>query len=260
MKLPTLLLTPATSRLFQSRAPQSLPFLAALCFLVFTGLSSTAEAQRQKGFVTSAPCPYSCRSQGIQKRYCKDWKEGNTCYVEDLRRAPGNSGANPPKHPTIPLNPTTPGVSPEGSASVLQQCREMRRLNPPEIYISRVKKSGNMFKNKYRVQGSIEGVCLSEAGLFHHGKKDESIRVLTSANFQRYDFEVIARADDDPEIRAYNVQGDRESVDIDPRDYGSDGYSTRDDDDDDNKDRRTGTSSSKQGAGGINILDQIFGK
>lgn len=35
--------------------------------------------------VTSSPCPYSCKTRGISKDRCKDWKEGNTCFVDDLQ-------------------------------------------------------------------------------------------------------------------------------------------------------------------------------
>lgn len=44
--------------------------------------------------VTSRPCPYSCKTEGIVKSQCKDWREGNTCYVEDLRPTSQRSAAN----------------------------------------------------------------------------------------------------------------------------------------------------------------------
>lgn len=35
--------------------------------------------------IQSRDCPFSCQSAGIEKTHCKDWREGNICYVEDLR-------------------------------------------------------------------------------------------------------------------------------------------------------------------------------
>jgi hypothetical protein len=43
-------------------------------------LTSTAFAE-----VSSKPCPYSCNSQGLSRDTCKDWREGNTCFVENLK-------------------------------------------------------------------------------------------------------------------------------------------------------------------------------
>lgn len=59
-------------------------------FLVCLIGSSSVEAQ-PRGNVRSAPCPFSCQTQGIPKSQCKDWREGNICYVEDLRGR-GNVG------------------------------------------------------------------------------------------------------------------------------------------------------------------------
>ena len=35
--------------------------------------------------VTSRPCPHSCDTMRLDRRHCKDWREGNTCFVDDLR-------------------------------------------------------------------------------------------------------------------------------------------------------------------------------
>lgn len=35
--------------------------------------------------IKSATCPFSCESQGLTRDKCRDWREGDTCYVEDLR-------------------------------------------------------------------------------------------------------------------------------------------------------------------------------
>lgn len=42
-------------------------------------------ARPARGRITSRPCPYKCSLVGIPKSHCRDWREGNVCYIEDLR-------------------------------------------------------------------------------------------------------------------------------------------------------------------------------
>ena len=37
--------------------------------------------------VLAHDCPFSCRTSGINKSYCKDWREGSLCYVQITRRS-----------------------------------------------------------------------------------------------------------------------------------------------------------------------------
>ncbi len=57
--------------------------LTGLIFVCVLSLLIAAPVTAQ---VTSKPCPYDCKAAGLKKKICKDWKEGNTCYVEDLRK------------------------------------------------------------------------------------------------------------------------------------------------------------------------------
>ena len=38
------------------------------------------------GSVVRRACPFTCKTEGINKTDCRDWREGNTCYIHDLRR------------------------------------------------------------------------------------------------------------------------------------------------------------------------------
>lgn len=40
--------------------------------------------RKTTGKVTKKPCPYSCRTEGIPKNKCRDWKEGGLCVIERL--------------------------------------------------------------------------------------------------------------------------------------------------------------------------------
>ncbi len=62
-------------------------FLLLGAALLSGGVVSDAIAEKtKKGAITSSKCPYSCKSKGIKKKHCRDWKEGDRCYVEDLRK------------------------------------------------------------------------------------------------------------------------------------------------------------------------------
>jgi len=67
----------------------ALPIAALFTFCLIAFVAGPVNAE-----VTSRPCPYSCKSLGIKKKKCKDWKEGNTCYVQDLRKKSGKRKGN----------------------------------------------------------------------------------------------------------------------------------------------------------------------
>lgn len=178
--------------------------------------SSTAEAQ-SRGLVTSAPCPHSCRSMGLDKRRCKDWREGNTCFVEDLNRQP-LPAAPAPSYPN-PVQPSYPGAvyPPAGGGQAgAAECRQMDNyyMARPRVNLGRAKPSGNVFSDKVRVSGSVEGVCLVEAGLFEDGRRVQSIPVATLRDFRRFEFDFQSRESRNPEIRVYNIRGDYDAVSV----------------------------------------------
>lgn len=44
----------------------------------------------RRGLITSSTCPYNCRMARVPKDLCRDWRAGDTCYVEDLTQPPGH--------------------------------------------------------------------------------------------------------------------------------------------------------------------------
>lgn len=89
-----------------------------------------------------------------------------------------------------------------------------REISRPQVEIDRVKQTGNFFDNKVKVRGSVEGSCLTEAGLFENGRKVEDIPINTINSFERYEFEVKTHLDEEPEIRVYNTLGERDIIEI----------------------------------------------
>lgn len=59
--------------------------------LLVLAISAIAYAE-----VSSRSCPYSCQTEGIAKRNCKDWKQGNTCFIDDLRKKKPKKQKQPP--------------------------------------------------------------------------------------------------------------------------------------------------------------------
>ncbi len=83
------------------------------------------------------------------------------------------------------------------------------------------------FGDKVKVRGSVEGVCIAEAGLFEEGRKEENIPVVTTPQFRRFEFEVSSRTSKEPEIRAYNTEGRRDVYPVSDRESDRDDYDRR---------------------------------
>lgn len=171
------------------------------------------------------PCPLSCRTLGIDKRHCKDWREGDTCYVEDTRysKRPTHRPAPTPVPTLAPIRPPS-SINPQSSnhsGPGYTECRRLSRfdIGRPYITIARVRPTGNVFGSKYKVNGSVEGMCLIEAGYFEGERKVSDIPVSPSRDFRRFEFEVTVRGDEFPELRVYTINGDREIRPLDRRDF-----------------------------------------
>ncbi len=196
--------------------------LALGLFAYCTPSGQTALAQTQElGLVTSRPCPYSCVTRGLPKSMCRDWNEGDTCYVEDLTKpaSGGLTGGSSVDKDPLGLD----AIAPRGGADTdshrkprtshgrgnATECDGLARdeIAPPRVNISRDRDSGS-YRNQETVRGSVEGVCVQEAGYFEDGKKVSEIEIETNREFQRFDFEIRIRKDRYPEIRAYNSAGE----------------------------------------------------
>lgn len=55
--------------------------MIAVFFCVFSILfTSFVQAD---GKVISKDCPFNCKIAGIKKKYCREWKDKDKCYIED---------------------------------------------------------------------------------------------------------------------------------------------------------------------------------
>lgn len=208
--------------------------LVALVAVTSSFIDAAPAYADRRGEVTSRPCPYSCRTQGIPKKDCKDWRQGNVCFIEDLRRPPAAPSSGPPpsggytppsSYQPPPYQPPAPAYHGSGECEGLDR----RDIPEPRVDIERVGGTGNIFGDKYKVRGSVEGVCVAEAGLFEDGRKVQDIPIVTKRSFQRFEFEFKTRLSKDPEIRVYNTAGDRDIAPVSPEGDRRD----RDDDRDD---------------------------
>lgn len=190
---------------------------------------SRAPTPKKHGYVTYGRCPHSCSTAGLSRSQCSDWQKGSTCYVEDFTRAP-TAQPVPIHTPRLPDPPLTYDPNPHRGNRGYQQdrphrgsigdrydhggkaCHRLNRLkvSAPRVDIHKIKRSGNFFSDKYRVYGSVEGRCIVEAALFEDGRKVRSIPIDTSPDFDRFEFNVQIDKSDYPELRVYNVFGDRD--------------------------------------------------
>lgn len=62
--------------------------VTAVIAAIVLPLGSAAEQPAAvRSGVSSRACPYSCASAGLSRRDCQEWRNGDLCYVQDLRKA-----------------------------------------------------------------------------------------------------------------------------------------------------------------------------
>ena len=54
------------------------------------GVHISPKKTEQRGLVTTSNCPYDCELARVPSQYCRQWKEGGKCKVEDLRQPAGH--------------------------------------------------------------------------------------------------------------------------------------------------------------------------
>ena len=197
-------------------------------------VNSDHPANSDLGRVTANNCPYNCESARLAQRDCRDWRDGNTCYVEDLRRS-SYSGLQPDTDGKVGDReyPTRLTFQQRGRTDSPvaynyddkynnqhdnygdRYCETVARrdVSAPRIEVSDVREGG-FFSSDARIVGTVEGSCLTEAGYFERGRKVRDIPVSLSKDFSRYNFEIKARPEAGSELRAYNKFGDYDVFDL----------------------------------------------
>lgn len=90
-------------------------------------------------------------------------------------------------------------------------CRGLKNtyISQPYINLYSLEQIPGMPDEYYRARGSFEGKCLTEAGYFENNRKAASVKVRTIPEFERFEFDLRVRAGRHPELRAYNINGER---------------------------------------------------
>ena len=213
----------------RARARLALTALLFPALLVLLPQESLAQRKTyENGRVTSALCPYSCRTKGIPKKHCKDWKEAGRCFVEDLTRPPAkissvthigsSSGQDAMRFST---EPAVKSKALQGEQVVPKGCKGKApyELSEPLIDIVRARRSGKPQSTNYRLEGNLEGVCLIEAGYFEKGRLIKRIPLQTVNVFSRFPFSFQINSERQPEIRVYNTAGERASIPVEVNSY-----------------------------------------
>ncbi len=210
------------SSTLSSFSPASLAVVAYFLVVV-----PAAWADRH-GEITSDDCPYSCTTEGIPLSDCRDWRNGNICFVEDLRKPSSFPGVIVPR-----TDPSRRRERPPGARDPDLEYRRERdqlrtpelaacdQLNPnditrPKIFIERVVPKSLRTGNKMTILGAIEGVCLVEGGYFENGERVQNFPVVSEREFNRFPFELRTDGRFKAEIRVYNSAGKSDIIEIRP--------------------------------------------
>ena len=97
---------------------------------------------------------------------------------------------------------------PRAAAPATCADQSFSQIKDPRIEITSTSGSPKS-QRSLRLQGYVEGVCLSEAGLFQNGQEQESISVSTLPKFKRFEFDLTVSGGKKREIRVYNTRGGR---------------------------------------------------
>ncbi len=142
-------------------------------------------------------------------------------YLERVRVEFAQGGATPrPRQPVTPdFEPRTPfgSTTPRPSRDdrqALARCRNMY-IAPPRIDLGELRPTGSLFSGKYKVEGSIRGVCIAEAGYFENGRLRESVEIPLSDLFSRREFKFKVQSGRRGEIRVTTIDGQENFIDID---------------------------------------------
>lgn len=204
-----------------------------LLFLIAAVLTTGAPGAyaQKRGKVTSARCPYNCKTIGLEGRLCRQWREGDLCYVEDLTRAP--DPAPKPKDAKIPdarvpdagAKVSRPAADknsfsmnvPEKQSAVLK-CRKVNPyyLSKPIVRIKSIRSVDRYAPKEFKVGGTIEGICIVEAGYYEDGERVFELPVSVSRQYRSYSFAFDFHAEKSPQIRVIGVNGVRTIKVLDP--------------------------------------------
>lgn len=197
-----------------------------------------AEPSNPQGYVTSSLCPYDCKTKGIKRKFCRDWKEGGRCFVEDLSRQTVKvepiSPIGAPQLPKIQMLRDSTSHQDSGvfanfvSAKKSLEQKEVEaackgkapfELPQPSIQIRQARQLGALADNLYQLEGSLEGTCLINGGYFESGTLKKKLSLETKKSFGSFRFECVVNPTRKPEIRLYNTAGERASLPIEVNNY-----------------------------------------
>jgi hypothetical protein len=94
-------------------------------------------------------------------------------------------------------------------------CRSGQGIRPPRIQVGRVAPVRTVLSGKYRIEGSMLGACVKEAGYFENGRLRGRIDFPYTDAFERREFTFEATAGNGGALRIYNSLGDEDVVDLD---------------------------------------------
>jgi hypothetical protein len=166
---------------------------------------------QQVGRISSAPCPFNCKTLGLNSTNCREWVNKKRCFVHDLTKGPYKIQTKKK------IKQTKPSKTPRQlDHTMIQACKyiDPYYIQTPRVNIISAKRQAPYFRGLVSVKGYIDGACIVDANYFEDGERVLSLPIETTRTYQRFDFSLTVPADKKTEIRVYNALNQRASVRI----------------------------------------------
>jgi hypothetical protein len=201
-------------------------------------IHAQSESKIVSGNVVAGKCSLTCKSAGFTSKHCREWRNGDKCYVQALDHNDQTADNKTANNATSRAKPAaSPSAVPDIAAKIsgirsltpeqkermaargeIEKCEKIHPVYqiPSSVKIESLKDAGYTQHGKFSVKGSVRGMCIKAAAFYVDGELMEQLPVKPSTRYQSFPFQLTFRSDTQSEIRVYPVVGERNVVRLKP--------------------------------------------